>query len=69
MTTLGEFGSEVFGIVTNNPIRCFAIRCGDSELTVHRWNSETANAAEAKFHQHLSSVVSQARGFQEGHER
>jgi hypothetical protein len=95
MTTLGEFRYEVCGIVTSNPIRWFAIRCGDSELTVHLWNSESANAAGARrysgedmprftvsrwfdsvcappkpsFTQHLSSVVSQARGFQEGHER
>jgi len=95
MTTLGEFRYEVFGILTSNPIRWYAIRCGDSELTVRRWNSETANAAGARhysgeahakvyngcwfdsvcappkpsFTQHLSSVVSQARGFHEGHER
>jgi hypothetical protein len=36
---------KVCGLVTTNPIHWFVIRCGDSELTVYRWNSETANAA------------------------
>jgi hypothetical protein len=48
MTTLQEFRCEVCGIITSNPIHWFVIRCGDSELTVHRWNSETANAAGAR---------------------
>jgi len=48
MTSLQEFRCEVCGLVTTNPIRWFVIRCGDSELTVYRWNSETANAAGAR---------------------
>jgi hypothetical protein len=36
MTTLQEFRCEVCGIVTNDPIHWFVIRCGDSELTVQR---------------------------------
>src|SRR2546426_4100221 len=48
MTTLQEFRCEVCGIVTSNPIHWFVIRCGDSELTVHRWNSEAAEAAGAR---------------------
>jgi hypothetical protein len=47
MTTLQEFRSEVCGLVSTNPIHWFAIGCGDSDLTVHRWNSETANAQGA----------------------
>jgi hypothetical protein len=47
MTFLQEFRCEVCGLVTTNPIHRFVIRCGDSELTVHRWNSETADAAGA----------------------
>jgi hypothetical protein len=48
MTSLQEFRCEVCGLVTTHPIHWFVIRCGDSELTVHRWNSETANAAGAR---------------------
>jgi hypothetical protein len=48
MTTLQEFRCEVCGIVTSHPIHWFVIQCGDSELTVHRWNSEAANAAGAR---------------------
>ena len=44
MTTLQEFRCEVCGIVTSNPIHWFVIRCGDTDLTVHRWNSEAAEA-------------------------
>jgi len=47
MTALQEFGCEVCGLVTSNPIHWFVIRCGDSELT-QRWNSEAANAAGAR---------------------
>ena len=41
MTTLQEFRCEVCGLVTTNPVYWFVIRCGDSDLTVYRWNSET----------------------------
>jgi hypothetical protein len=47
MTTLQEFRCEICGLV-NNPIRWFVIRGGDSDLTVYRWNSETANGAGAR---------------------
>jgi hypothetical protein len=43
-----EFRCEVCGLVTTNPTHWFVIRCGDSDLTVYRWNSETANAAGAR---------------------
>jgi hypothetical protein len=48
MTMLPEFRCEVCGIVTREPIHWFVIRCGDSELTVQRWNLEAANAAGAR---------------------
>lgn len=48
MTALEEFRCEVCGIVTSDPIHWFVIRCGNSELTVQRWNSETAEAAGAR---------------------
>ena len=48
MTTMREFRCEVCGLVTTNPIHWFVIRCRDSDLTVYRWNSETANAAGAR---------------------
>jgi hypothetical protein len=48
MATIQEFRCEVCGTVTSNPTRWFVIRCGESELTVHRWNTATANTAEAR---------------------
>jgi hypothetical protein len=48
MTTLQEFRCEICGIVTNNPLHWFVIHCGDSDLTVHRWSSEIANAPGAR---------------------
>ena len=48
MTALQEFRCEVCGIVTSDPIHWFVIRCGNSDLTVQRWNSETAQAAGAR---------------------
>lgn len=47
MASIQEFRCEICGLVTSNPTHWFVIRCGDSELTVHRWNSEAANAAGA----------------------
>ncbi len=44
MTTLQEFSC---GAVTSNPIHWFVIRRGDSELTLHRWNSEAGEAVGA----------------------
>jgi hypothetical protein len=48
VTALQEFRCEVCGIVTSDPLHWFVIRCGVSELTVRRWNSETAQAAGAR---------------------
>jgi hypothetical protein len=48
MTTMQEFRCEVCGLITTNPTHWFVIRCGDSDLTVYRWNSETANAPGAR---------------------
>jgi hypothetical protein len=48
MTTLREFRCEVCGLVTSTPNRWFVIRCGDSELTVQRWNSDAADAVGAR---------------------
>ena len=31
--------------VTTNRIHWFVIGCGETELTVHRWNTDAANAA------------------------
>jgi hypothetical protein len=47
-TALQEFRCEVCGSVSTNPIHWFVIRCGDSNLTLYRWNSETANAPGAR---------------------
>ena len=40
MASIQEFRCEVCGIVTSNPIHWFIIRCGEVELTVHRWETE-----------------------------
>ncbi len=47
MTSLQEFRCEICGTVTSNPIHWFVIQCGNSELTVLKWNAEAANAAAA----------------------
>jgi hypothetical protein len=38
---------EVRGIVDTRLIHWFVIPCGDSQLSVHRWNSEAAEADRA----------------------
>jgi hypothetical protein len=43
-----EFRCEVCALVTTNAIHWSVIRCGDSDLTGYRWNSETANASGAR---------------------
>ena len=48
MATIREYRCEVCGIVTRNPTHWFVIQCGESALTVHRWNAETANAEDAR---------------------
>jgi len=48
MTTMREYRCEVCGIVDTRPIHWFVIQCGDSQLSVHRWNSEAAEARGAR---------------------
>src|SRR5947207_6810027 len=48
MTSLQEFRCEICGTLTSNPTHWFVIQCGDSALTVLKWNAETANAAGAR---------------------
>ncbi len=48
MTTKPEYRCEVCGIVDTHPVRWFVIQCGDSQLTVHRWSLQAANAAGAR---------------------
>ena len=48
MTALQEFRCEICGTVTSNPIHWFVIQCGNSELTVLKWNAEAANATGAR---------------------
>lgn len=48
MTSLQEFRCEICGTLTSNPVRWFVIRCGDSELTVLKWNPEAASADGAR---------------------
>jgi hypothetical protein len=48
MTTLREYSCEVCDITTTEPIHWYVIRCGDFDLTVHRWSTEAADAAGAR---------------------
>jgi hypothetical protein len=48
MTTLQEFRCEICGLETTHPAHWFVIRCGESDLTVHRWDSASANSAGAR---------------------
>jgi len=48
MASLQEFRCEVCGTVSSNPIHWFVIQCGDSELTVLKWNANTSNAVGAR---------------------
>jgi len=48
MTSVQEYKCEICGIVTSNPMHWFVIHCGDSELTVLKWNAESASAAGAR---------------------
>jgi hypothetical protein len=48
MSSTREFRCEICGTTTTNPIHWFVIRCGESELTVLRWNAEAADGADAR---------------------
>ena len=48
MTSIREFTCDICGITSDHPAHWFVIQCGDSELTVIKWNSEAANAAGAR---------------------
>jgi len=43
-----EFRCEVCGNTTHNPAHWFVIQCGDSELTIRKWNSEAAASHGAR---------------------
>jgi hypothetical protein len=45
MASLQEFRCEICGTISSNPVHWFVIHCGDSRLTVHKWDLETATAA------------------------
>jgi hypothetical protein len=48
MSTLKEFRCDVCGLESRNPVRWFVIQCGETQLTVLKWNTETANAPGAR---------------------
>lgn len=48
MASIQEFRCEVCGSVSTNPTRWYVIRCGDTQLTVLRWNAEAAGADGAR---------------------
>lgn len=48
MGFLQEYRCEICGSVTSSPSHWFVIQCGDSELTVVKWNAESAKAPGAR---------------------
>lgn len=48
MASLREYRCEICGLVTNNPMHWFVIRCGESRLTVLRWDAEAAAEEDAR---------------------
>lgn len=48
MSSLQEFRCEICGSVTTNPVHWFVIECGESKLSVLRWNVEAALVAGAR---------------------
>ncbi len=48
MSMLREFRCEVCATTSTNPSHWFVIQCGDSSLTVLRWNLEAAMAIGAR---------------------
>jgi hypothetical protein len=48
MASTQDYRCEVCGTVSNNPARWYVIQCGDSQLTVLRWNEAAAQAAGAR---------------------
>ncbi|MGA8529024.1 MAG: hypothetical protein WB622_04870 [Acidobacteriaceae bacterium] len=48
MSSLTEYRCEICGNVTTNPMHWFVIECGESQLTVHRWEPELASGPGAR---------------------
>jgi hypothetical protein len=48
MASIQEYRCEVCGTVSTSPIHWYVIQCGESQLTVFRWNTTAANAPEAR---------------------
>jgi hypothetical protein len=48
MASIQEYRCEVCGTVSNNPAHWYIIQCGESQLTVFRWNTAAADASGAR---------------------
>jgi hypothetical protein len=48
MSSIQEFRCEICGLVTSSPTHWFVIGCGETTLTVHRWNDAVANQEGAR---------------------
>ena len=48
MTSVLEYRCEICGTVTSNPLHWFVIQCGNNDLTVQKWNAESASADGAR---------------------
>ena len=48
MSAIQQYRCEVCGILTSTPTHWFVIQCGATQLSVQRWNDETASAPGAR---------------------
>jgi hypothetical protein len=48
MSSLQQYRCEVCGIISSTPSHWYVIQCGEPQLTVLRWNAESANAEGAR---------------------
>jgi len=48
MSSILEFRCEICGTVSSNPLHWFVIQCGNTDLTVLKWNTDSARAAGAR---------------------
>ena len=48
MTTTREYKCEICNTMTENPLHCFLIECGDLTLSVHKWSTDVADRSDAR---------------------
>ena len=48
MSTTKDYRCEICGTVSSNPINWLIIRCGNTELTIQKWDDELAGEPGAR---------------------